>query len=279
MKTEEIVGLIDGLIKFATQFGGPTVFGALVIALYMLWRTGSAHMLRLRFWKIVYGKDIGPDEQVREFIERRTSLMAFRYTSGIPMRTLEGSRRLAKWLEDNDEDIATIVTAGQYFDREKLELKTTLPSKKMLSLLILSMVFVWVAFASSGALWLSDRGYFTLKQSGQWFSASATDIHSVGLYLTGERTVLIKESCNAHPVPKGAFSETDTGILCSFLAQPDIKEVIEKAVHEQRAMLMVLIALFGVSFAVVILKLRQVDCVENLNRRLREKVRQTSFDF
>lgn len=274
-----MVGQLEGLAKVVTQIGGVAAIGALVIALYLLWRTGSAHLLRWRIWTRVCGKDHGLDEQVRKFMERRTSLMAFRYISGVPMRTLERSQRLIKWLEDNDEDIGTIALVGEYFDREELQLKANLPSRKTLWLLLFGMASAMIAFTLIGNTWFSDRGYFTLKQSGQWFSATATDIRSVSLGFMGESTTLNKEACAQPTIPRGVFSDADAVLLCSFLPQPEFSKFVEKAKNEQQIVLIIMAVMCGLGIAMMVAKLRQADCVFALKRRLENKMEQKSFDF
>ncbi len=278
VKTEEITGLLDIWIKYAPPFAA-TVFIAFAIAIYVLWRTGSAHMLRLRVWNLAYGKDVAIDERIRSFIEGRTSLMAFRYVSGVSMRSLESARRLVKWLEDNDEDVSTIALAGQYFDREELRLNEKLPSKHLLLFLIFSMTLAWVAFTATGTLWFTERGYFSVKESGKRFSATATDIQSIGLYLASDRTTLNSQRCSESPIPKGEFSDKEAQLLCSFLLDSEFKPFVESAVRAQRAFLTVLVVFFGIGFAFMVMKIRQADCVLEMDRRLKRRARQSSFDF
>ena len=94
MTTDAAVGLVELLGKLLAPLGGTALLLALI---YVLWRTGSGHLIRHRLWRFVHGKDAISDEVVRQFIDDRTSLMAFRYGAGFPARTLEQARHLAAW--------------------------------------------------------------------------------------------------------------------------------------------------------------------------------------
>lgn len=276
MRPDAAVGLIESLGKILVPFGGTALLAALI---YVLWRTGSGHLLRRRLWRFVYGKEAVSDEVVRGFIEDRTSLMAFRYNAGLSARTLEQARRLAAWLKENDEDIATVRAVGHYFDRERLQMKPDLPRKSKLYWWLAGLAAIWLVTLMVGGAWFSERGYFSMKKSGLWFSASESDVKGVNLLFRQERPQLTPELCRQAPPANGGFSEDDAAILCRLLLDPEAKSYVAQAVKEQRVLLGVVVVVFGGLFARVLMKMRQAGLAWEMERRLRVRSVQAPLAF
>ena len=276
MKTEAAIGLADILGKFVL----PPIATLLLIAfIYVIWRTGSGHVMRHRIWRFAYGKEAIQDQVVRGFMEDRTSLMAFRYTAGIDVRSLETSRRLIEWLKQTDEDIGTIKIVGRYFDLEELKLKESPKPWPAFNGVLALACLVLILVASFNAPRLTERGYFTLKKSGQWFSATAKDVQSVSIIPWAEPTVLTAASCREKPAATNEFSADDTKLLCSFLDDPELKKVVAEATQEQLKAIVSLVTVFGIGVVWAGLNLRQTAYLADLRKRLEKRATQMSLNF
>lgn len=164
-------------LKLLELVGSLALLGAIV---YSIWRTGSFHLLRVRLWSLLYGKDEISDDEIRAFIGGRSSLMAFRWNSGIGARMIDHAKRIVTWARDYDEDVYAIAMAGPHFDREELKLKEPLPNIKRpaITTFVGSILALILFFATAPIL--STRAYLKIRDTGLWFSASTTEVHEAG---------------------------------------------------------------------------------------------------
>jgi hypothetical protein len=237
-----------------------------------LLRTGSAHILRRRIWLLVYGKDAPADPTIREFVDDQNSFMAFRYSAGAGVRTLEQARTLATWLKDNNEGVHEVRVAGKYFDMEAMALAKELPSLKPLGWMLIVLIIVGTVTLESGAFWFTDRGYFRIKQSGHWFSASESDLRGLGPWPWSDPPRLSTSDCQAQTVfVLPGFDAEDRSIMCEFLVSPKVKPTVQSTIRQQVGILIYLGVLFACGLANIAWKVRRAYVVRGMAKRLEER--------
>lgn len=263
---------------------------ALVVAIvYSIWRTGSVHLIRRRLWAILYGKDEISNEEIRAFVADRSSLMAFRFNTGVPARTLEHAKRMVAWASENDEDLHCVAVTGDYFDREAMRLKEHLP--RMGWRLALTYVagclgvFIFVAAAPS---WTA-RGYFQLRASGLWFSSKGTDVREAGpsifrasspwIGMPSDRQPLTIEMCKSGNFPADVFGRDQATLLCQFLNAPDKDKLIADDLRVQRRGGGVLLALFLSYFGMAVWSLVRLQAAWRMKKRLIDRPKQMPLPF
>ncbi|KQV99578.1 hypothetical protein ASC87_02440 [Rhizobacter sp. Root1221] len=276
MGNPEFVGLFEVWAKYLVSIGGPLAASG---TLYVFWRTGSAHLLRLRIWRLVHGKAALHDATVRRFIDERTSLMAFRYSAGISVRSLEGSRRLILWLEDHDEDIADVRAVGRHFDREQLALTGPLPRQGRLIRALAVWALFWSVCITVSSAWFLERGYFSLKEGGQRFSATTEEVRAAGIHFFAEPASLTVEQCRQPAPETGGFSVHDASVLCSVLLDSDFARHIAKALLLQRTGIGFLICIYAAGVVGALMKMRQAKKALEMADRLRRRERQMVLPF
>ena len=267
MDTQGLVSLFELFNKVLLPIGGTCIF---VGFCYVLFRTRSTHLFRLKTWQLIVGKEPVPDETLRRFIEDRTSLMAFRHT-GVDVRSIKSARRLVHWLEENDEDIADVVAVGSYFNREKLQLKTNLPGRRTCIVLAVMIISLWAFCLLLVPAFSTERGYFQLRESGQLFSAKVGEVRSETIYWWQDDSVLTPDLCLKAPSQGIGFQPSDVPLLCSFLNAPDLESSIVKALFAQRIALGMLCSLIAMFLVVAINKLLKIAHAWDMHRRLQAR--------
>lgn len=263
---------------------------ALVVAVgYSIWRTGSLHLIRRRLWGILYGKEEIDDEEIRQFVSGRSSLMAFRFTAGVPARTLDHAKRMVAWAADNDEDIHAIAVAGPHFDREKLQLKTPLPRKgwRLAATCILGGTGTLV-FLLGAPSWMT-RGYFQIRATGLWFSTNGQEVREAGpsllrasfpwVGMPGASQPLTLEMCKSTKIPADAFGKDQSEVLCQFLTAKDKDKQISDDLQLQQRGAEVLLALFLYYLGMAVVGLYRLEAAWRMQARLQERPRQLSLPF
>jgi len=269
MNSESIKSLVEPILHYVLPAGGIFIF---LGCLYVLLRTGSAHILRRRVWLLVYGKDEPKDATIREFVEDQNSFMAFRYSAGAGVRTLEQAKRLATWLKENNEGVQTVRVAGAYFDMESMSLVPKLPSVNALLWAFCALVVTATLTLEFGAFFFADRAYYQIKRSGHWFSASETDLQGVGPWPWSEHQKLSLNDCqSATIVELPGFTPADHGVLCSFLQASNLKVTVKTTIHQQVGGLIVLGVLFALGFVSTGRMLRRAAVVRQMAKRLEDR--------
>uniref|UniRef100_UPI0011C06989 DUF6216 family protein n=2 Tax=Cupriavidus taiwanensis TaxID=164546 RepID=UPI0011C06989 len=150
------------------------VLSAITLALLVWLRTKSTHSIMNRLWSLFDRKSKPSDEVVESLLKAQSSLMQFRFTTGLPVRTLAHVHRLDRWLRENEETVDTVKGCGSYFDLDKPALKAPeeLPKNgKQVLLMSLSMLFVVAtALLILGAM--QSSAILKTKKSEVWFLLS-----------------------------------------------------------------------------------------------------------
>ncbi|MBB1634791.1 hypothetical protein A9975_28545 [Cupriavidus sp. UME77] len=100
--------------------------------------------------------------------------MQFRFTTGVPARTLLQAQNLIKWTNSNDENIDTVKACGEYFDIELpgLKGKAHLPGKCKQRFLFLIFISLFVAAALVAVGAIQSSAILRTKDSGLTFLLS-----------------------------------------------------------------------------------------------------------
>lgn len=263
----DVVASIDWVLKIVS----PAAIALAAVVFYVSVRSGSWHMFRLRLWRMIHSEKSVPEACVQSVIDELTSWVAFRYITGINVRSMSVATRLIEWMRENKEDAVTIAVAGSYFDCEQLQLKEHLPQRGARRGLVLGIAVVTLTFYAVAVIGFSPRAYFYFKDSGRWFTATTTDIESVGVPLIHTTVRIDADRCQSKTVLTGHFSEVEVGQLCEYVVNPEMMDRVNKTVSEQRVSSVLFMTILGGLFYYFLLLLRQAICVRDLALRLQKK--------
>jgi Family of unknown function (DUF6216) len=260
----EVAVSLDLVLKFVS----PAAIVMGLIVLYISVRSGSWHMIRLRLWRFIHSEHEVKDPSIQSAIHDLTSLVAFRYITGIRVRSSALATKLIEWVKQNQEDFATIATAGSYFDCEKLKLRDQLPTKSSQTGLGVGLIVVTLAFYAIAVIGLDSRAYFYFKDSGKWFTATTSEIQSVPVPFLEDVVHFNAERCDAKTMPLGHFSPEEIKYLCGFLSSPTMASKVTNTIAMQRATsISFMVGLAGLFYMFFSL-LKQAICVRDLAQRL-----------
>lgn len=206
------------------------LFGALVA--WLCWRSGSTHPVLTRLWRMFMGRTAATDREISRLIETRDRLTRFRFIFGLRARTLAQAKRVAKWSEVHDEELADIKACGRLFNLETCSVvKDEIPNDWVL---FANVVFLALLAASAlamfGLMW-PDKALLKFHESKTWIWMAPTSAsHFNGMPL------LAAESCNGPIVPAalGKVGPDEAKALCDAFAKPSNKTFVQDTIEEQR---------------------------------------------
>lgn len=263
--------LLEEFRTTVAPVGGLVLLMALA---WVVWRSGSIHIVRYRVWRLLHGRSDIADAEIKRFIEERSALMAFRFFSGIKSRTLSNAHSLIRWSKDNNEDVREIRMAGGYFDGDALRIRTeALPGWKAgLSVLIGGML---TASAATFAIKLGtyDHALFKVNATGTWFSVQADrfgpstwkgqlGLPMIELDACRQQQDAIKTADNLQPV--------DVNVLCALLQSDGASGFIAKTLLEQRATFASIALVLGCLSCAFFVKLLKSNVAQKMSERNRQ---------
>jgi len=216
---------------------------ALVFALYIWRRTQSTYSLMARLWQLFHGKKECKEGPVRDFLDQQSALMQFRFTTGVPARTLKQTRELIEWAEKNNEDMGDVAACGRYFDLEKIQLKEEDKLAKRWLLIFLFAAAVTLAAVTVAALIgiTYDKAILQMKQSRVLFTLSVEYAKPISSDIG-----LSREQCTVEgAVISSGFSQADASIVCKLLKEKSLVSYVIKTVRDQR----IVFAFTAITFA------------------------------
>ncbi len=236
-----------------TQFGG--ALAALVPVLLVigfvvvLRRTESLHILMRRIWLLVHGRQEISDPTIRAFVDEQTNLMSFRMFSGVRAASLEEAHQLIEWTKLNRVDIHKVGACGDYFDTALRQVrKHKFPSTPY----ALTQIALFLAFLFGTLIcgWLITvpQVPFTLKATQRTFLANASSAQTVWPPLIFNRQPLRGSDCEqpaANNAARTSFTEMEVATLCKVLTSKEWPENFQSKLKEQRWVLSLLVATFG----------------------------------
>ncbi len=247
----------------------PAVPASLLI--WIWYRSNSPHLLLKRLWLLVNGGEKIADKKVGAFLDDQTSLVCFRYHTGLQPATLQQAQNIIDWCGQNDVPFETVKKCREIFDINELRLLVErLPSKK---LMISSIVLAGLLAGCTGLLAVTiARSQAALKynESGHWFWVQ---MDSATPMWTLQDKPFYKSNCAKQELrsPQELITQREVDALCTLFDSKDMPQIIDNAVKGQRAIGASLIALLV--FCLYWLKQFWVkaDAAEKLSRKsLRE---------
>lgn len=236
-----------------TQFGGALaaliplllVIGFVVV----LRRTESLHILMRRIWLLVYGKQEISDPTIRAFVEEQTNLMSFRMFSGVRAASLEEAHQLIEWTKLNQVDIHKVGVCGDYFDTALRQVR----KHKFPSLLYeRAQTSLFLTFFLGTLIWALlitvSQVPFTLKTTQRTFLANASSAQTLWPPLIFNTQPLRGSDCEqpaAENAARTSFTEMEVTTLCKILTAKEWPENLQSKLKEQRWVLFLLVATFG----------------------------------
>ena len=207
-----------------------------VCAFVLLWaRTQSRHVLLYRLWRLLHGSQPINDLNVNAFIEEQTSLMSFRFLTGVQAKTLESARALIQWAKLNDVEMQDIATCGDFFDPDLRQVRASkLPPRWLRSLKVGVTILGWLVTVGMAVGISVNDALVQFKATGHWFFLSAEKANVIWP-LNAE--VLKKSDCSeksTDTVRRTSFSEPEVSVLCSILTSSEASNYVEKTVKTQR---------------------------------------------
>lgn len=216
---------------------------AFVFALYIWRRTRSTYSVMVRLWQLFHGKKECKEGPVRDFLDQQSALMQFRFTTGVPARTLKQTQALIEWAEKNNEDMGDVAACGGYFDLERIQLKEEDKLAKRWTLIFLFVAAAMFGVVSVGSLigTTYDKAILQMKQSRVYFTFSLEYARPIG-----SDKGLSREQCTSGETAiSSEFSPADASIICKLFKDKSLAPYVIKTVRDQR----VAFAFIAVSFA------------------------------
>jgi hypothetical protein len=243
---------------------------------WVAWRTGSAHPIRQRVWRLVYGKADIADPIIKTFVDERADLMSFRFTSGLRgMRTIERARGLAAWLRANDEDVSAVSRSGRYFDLEDLRVRDDrFPSNSVRGAMAILATAAALLSLVPIVLSAGNGAFFRMTKSGTWFEARPSAARVVALPTWQQRPTLTAEACGGDQQAAAKATQfllEDVGVVCKLINDPNTSQYLATSVTQQRIALASLAALLGLATYFLLLPVIRVDAARELAKRLKSK--------
>jgi hypothetical protein len=214
-----------------------------MLALYIWRRTQSTYSLMARLWQLFHGKKECEEGPVRDFLEQQSALMQFRFTTGVPARTLKQTHALIEWAEKNNEDMGDVAACGSYFDLERVQLKEEDQLAKRWLLILLFAAAVTLAIVSVASLigTTYDKAILQMKQSRVFFTLSVEYAKPIS-----SDVGLSREQCTAEgTVISSGFSQADASIVCKLFKEKSLVPYVIKTVRDQQ----IVFAFTAITFA------------------------------
>ncbi|WP_144409367.1 DUF6216 family protein [Pseudoxanthomonas suwonensis] len=228
-------------------------------------RTGSSHALHMRLWRILTGNREISHPQIRAYIEEQDSLMAFRLSSGMRVKSATHADRAIAFVTARDLSPDLIRRVGDYFDADELRMASR-PSNLLKIWLFFATAVLLLIFAIAGFASFEQRVLVSLKETGTWLWLSSSEAQAVRPALLGDRPILSFVEC-----PKADFqgwSARDVAILCSIRTNPALGPYIEKTRKRQRVTFLVLATFSLVVAGSQWLEFLRANAAERLARQL-----------
>lgn len=198
-------------------------------------RTESRHVLMYRIWRLLHGSQPINDPEVSAYIDEQTSLMSFRFLTGVQVKTLVSARELIQWAKFYQVEIQAISWCGDYFDPDLRVVRVQkLPSAWMQKLKIgFSMLVLLIAVIASSGIAMSDAA-LKFKATDQWFFLNSEKAKVLWPF---DAKPINKSDCQAKAAanyPHTGFAVSEVQVLCQLLTSPEGQSYVQKAVTTQR---------------------------------------------
>jgi hypothetical protein len=256
---------LSGLPAFLGALAPLAVLGGF---LWLCFRTESRHVLMYRIWRLLHGSQSIHDPEVNAYIEEQSSLMSFRFLTGVNVKSLANARRLIQWARFHDIELQAIGWCGEYFDPDLRQVRTQkLPSAWVQSLKFGALVLVWVLFFASSLGIANDRAGYQFKSSGHWFYVRGEAATSLWPFKSESLKKSDCEKDSSANALRTSFTESEVGSLCEMLASPEMGETVKKTVFNQRVTFALLLLALAVAAWFIFWECMKGPIAKKLSRR------------
>lgn len=225
--------------------GSAALFFALGL-MYVIYKTESLHMLRLRLWHWLFGRVPVIDSEVKSLIGQQSDLMAFRLFSGLRVNTLDEIHQLKIWSQSKGISLSQLSEITPFFDASHRRIKNPLFPK------LLHLVVVWLALVLAAAslfIGMERRVSIVINDTGNWYWVDMQGAQQTffNLPLAPSRgKPLTPQQCNVEKAEQEIKADHDQVVLCSIWQNKTTPTPLQSMFTEQRAMaLYFLIIFFG----------------------------------
>src|SRR5690606_5697973 len=88
----------------------------LFAALLIVSRTRSTHVITFRLWRLINGNRPISDPSIRVLVDDQSSLMAFRFVSGLRVASLDRANALVDEIRERKIDVSDLRLARRFID-------------------------------------------------------------------------------------------------------------------------------------------------------------------
>ena len=260
--------------SFAAWIGG---FSALLFAaglLYVMIRTQSLHVLRVRIWQLIFGKEGVTDPIAKNFIEQQSSLMAFRLFSNLSVVSLEELKQLQDWAKSRDISLLQLSGIARFFDISTRSIKLPYPLLyKFLNCatLVLTVSLTVLSFYIS----LEQRASIRVLTTDHWYWVDAQEAHASlwnwPIVPATSAHVFTRNTCTmTEKKPLIGFEVQDQQVICDLWQQQDDRALLLNLLKTQRWMALYFLVIFGSMMSWRILRASQLQMVEKLRPQIHQ---------
>ncbi|MEN5388645.1 DUF6216 family protein [[Pseudomonas] hibiscicola] len=244
--------------------------------IYLWYRAESLHHIRLRLIRIFVSRRDLTNETINQHILDESSLLAFRFSSGIKAETLQDAEGVISFALAKNIPLSLISRAGRAFDISALTMREKqLPRRGQNIIVFLLALFFFVpAVILAG---MSTEGDFmtSLKETGTKIWLSPDHVSQRNWFLKGvtiEKNVLCQPLAprSGEPKPSNWLSPRDKEILCEVFNDAKLSKVINEEVKAQRRSLIYLAVLCGGMSVFTFILMIQGLTAQNLAQRLQK---------
>lgn len=224
----------------------------LLLCLWIRARTGSAHFLLDRIWRIAAGRREVQDSVLKIIQQESRDLEIFRFFYRMPLQTLADLHKLDSWAKAHNVGMLRLKTLWRWVDVRNSAVVRR-PHRMSKPALFFLVVMLWTLSMVAGSLLASPYAYFHMKESKVWFKMDANTVRNMTLW--GEDWVFAATECAAESpdlLEKTGFRQSELLDLCRALASGSMKDHVYSLVKQQRWLALLLLLPSLVGLAVVI---------------------------
>jgi len=199
------------------------IASGLLLTALILWicaRTGSAHVLIKRLWRLALGKHEIKSPTLSAFAEQRDDLMHFRTLTNLKrVPTAGAAERLVGWLNEFDIDVDLVAAAGQHFDLDAPGFTRPPPRPRAMMLMMLGAVVLLYGALAAALFGALTPPVIQVKSSQIWYAV--TNDRATKFRLGGEPAPVIESAgCgNTAAIAKAAiYPPHDIEVLCELMS-------------------------------------------------------------
>lgn len=256
--------LLGNAIAVATLF-------LLLLAFFWIWRsTGSAHVIRARLWRLVFGKRELGNDAIDSYLKQLDQLMQFRTITRLKqVETCQQAECVIRWIQRSNVDGDAVAAAGVYFRVTPPGLVDKVPGAGVQFFLSLGAgLFLLLAIAIV-ALGLATPPVFRVIQTDNDYAVAKQGTYAYSFPGSKAKRFTFEQCSSPTQIASNVgYPRHDVEVLCRLLQ--DTHE-LEQAHTAQQA-----VSIFGAGWALLFASilwrgLRQASAATRLQMSLRHK--------